>query len=195
MPTARRVERVEAVLARRQPDLRVVLEGVTLAHNASAVVRTCDAAGVLYLDIVSPEPTLVAFNEAITTGVERWLEIGFHRSTAECLGRLRAEGFLIAATDLGPGTISHADFDYTRPTALVFGCEGEGISEEARSLADVRLGIPMVGMVQSLNLSVSAAIILYEAFRQRSARGFFDSPRLPADEMERLRRKWLGPGA
>ncbi len=81
--------------------------------------------------------------------------------------------------------------DYCRPTAIVFGSEREGLSPAARDGADVRIKIPMFGMVQSLNLSVSAGIILYEAVRQRLARGFFDSPRLSPEEFEKLLAGWM----
>lgn len=191
MPTERRIARVRSVLDRRQPDLRVVLEGVSNAHNASAVMRTCDAAGVLYLDLISPNPELLAFNEAISTRADRWLEIGVHASAAARLSDLKAAGHLIVATRLGEGARPFAEIDYTRPVAVVFGSEADGISDEALSFADEVARIPMHGMVQSLNLSVSVAIVLYEAYRQRAARGFYDAPRLPAAEYERLYRKWL----
>ncbi len=191
MPTERRIARVRSVLDRRQPDLRVVLEGVTNAHNASAVMRTCDAAGVLYLDLISPNPELLAFNQAISTRADRWLEIGVHASAAARLAELKAAGHVIVATRLGEGARPFAELDYTRPLAVVFGSEADGISDEALSLADEVVRIPMHGMVQSLNLSVSVAVVLYEAYRQRAARGFYDAPRLPAAEYERLYRKWL----
>jgi len=192
MPTEKRIERVTRVLSSRQPDLRVVLEGVTIAHNASAVIRTCDASGVLYLDIISPNPELVEFNEAITTRTEKWLEIKVHSSSRECLTRLKKEGLKIAAAHLGEASIRYTELDYAQPLVLVFGSESEGISEESLRLADYRIKIPMVGMVQSLNLSVSVGIILYEAFKQRREKGFFDGRRLKDPEFERLRSKWLG---
>lgn len=166
MATDRRIDRITSVLERRQPDLRVVLEGVTIAHNASAVMRTCDAAGILYLDLIAPNPELVVFNEAITTRTDKWLEIGIHSSATECLSGLKARGFAIAVTRLTDEAVPYASLDYTRPTALVFGSESDGISDEALALADHVIRIPMIGMVQSLNLSVSVAIVLYEAYRQ-----------------------------
>jgi tRNA (guanosine-2'-O-)-methyltransferase len=192
VPTERRIEKVTRVLSSRQPDLRVVLEGVTIAHNASAVIRTCDASGILYLDIISPNPELVEFNEAITTRTEKWLEIKTHSSSRECLRRLQKDGFKIAVTHLGEESIPYTELDYTQPLALVFGSESEGISEESLGFADYRIRIPMVGMVQSLNLSVSVGVILYEAFKQRREKGFFDGRRLEDAEFERLRSKWLG---
>jgi tRNA (guanosine-2'-O-)-methyltransferase len=192
MATDKRIERIESVLARRQPDLRVVLEGVTIAHNASAVIRTCDAAGILYLDLISPNPDLLEFNEAITTRTEKWLEIGVHASASECLSGLKARGFAIVATRLSDDAVPYTEPDYGRPTAFVFGSESDGISAEALAFADRVIRIPMVGMVQSLNLSVSVAVVLYEAFRQRQALGHFDRNRLEPAEFEALKAKWLG---
>jgi tRNA (guanosine-2'-O-)-methyltransferase len=191
MATDKRIERIEGVLSRRQPDLRVVLEGVTIAHNASAVIRTCDAAGILYLDLISPNPELLHFNEAITTRTDKWLEIGVHASASECLAGLKARGFAIVATRLSDDAVPYTEPDYGRPTALVFGSESNGISEEALAFADKVIRIPMVGMVQSLNLSVSVAIVLYEAFRQRQALGHFDRTRLEPADFEALKAKWI----
>ena len=191
MPTPERTDRVEKVLSLRQPDLRVVLEGVTIAHNASAVIRTCDAAGILHLDLISPNPELLRFNEAITTRADKWLEITAHGSAAECFTPLKEAGFMIVATHLQKEAVPYTEIDYTQPLALVFGSESEGISAESLAFADKIVRIPMLGMVQSLNLSVSVAVILYEALRQRAANGFLDKARLPAAEFDRLKKKWL----
>jgi len=191
VPTEERIARVEQILSTRQSDLRVVLEGVTIPHNASAVMRTCDAAGVVYLDLISPNPELLNFNDSITTGAHKWLEIEIHSSPADCLSKLKEKGMTVAATSLGKDSLPYTEFDFTRPTALVFGNESEGLSREALALADVVIQIPMLGMVQSLNLSVSAAVILFEAVRQREKAGFFSSPRLEPEELDLLRRKWL----
>jgi len=191
MPTPERIEKVERVLAHRQADLRVVLESVTVAHNASAVIRTCDAAGVLYLDLVSPNPELVRFNEAISTRADKWLEIGVHPTPAACLKPLKKAGFEIVATHLTRDAVPYTSIDFAKPIALVFGSEAEGITDDCLAFADKIVRIPMFGMVQSLNLSVSVAIMLFEALRQRAARGYGDKSKLPAAEHERLRKKWL----
>jgi len=189
--TDRRIARVEAVLAARQPDLRVVLEGVTIAHNASAVIRTCDAAGVLYLDLISPNPELVELNEAITTRTEKWLEIGVYGSASECLSRLKERGFAIVATRLAEDAVPYTEVDFGKPTAIVFGSESDGISDEALAFADRVVLIPMAGMVQSLNLSVSVGIVLYEALRQRRALGRSETSRLSPAEFQAFRERWL----
>lgn len=194
MPTDRRLRRVTDVLDRRQPDLRVVLEGVAIAHNASAVLRTCDAAGVLDVDVISPNPDALVFNKAITTRADKWVRIRVHASASECLAGLRAEGYLIVATHLGEGAIPYREVDYTRPIAIVFGSESEGISAEALAHSDLRIRIPMVGMVQSLNLSVSVGIVLYEAFHQRLGKGLYAGRRLSPERYDALLKDWLGEG-
>jgi tRNA (guanosine-2'-O-)-methyltransferase len=191
MPTPERIEKVERVLSHRQADLRVVLEGVTIAHNASAVIRTCDAAGILYLDLIAPNPELLRFNEAISTRADKWLEIAVHPAPAACLGPLKKAGYEIVATHLGRDAVPYTEVDLAKPVALVFGSEAEGISDDCLAFADKVVRIPMLGMVQSLNLSVSVAVMLYEALRQRAAKGYAEKSRLPAAEYERLRRQWL----
>ena len=191
VPTKERIQKVSRVLSLRQPDLHVVLEEVTNTHNASAVVRTCDAAGVLYLDIISSAGDPFPVNEAISTRAEKWLHFSNFTSTKECLNQLKQNGFKIAATYLGKEAIPYTDIDYTQPLAVVFGNESEGISEKARDLADYVIKIPMIGMAQSLNLSVSVGIILYEAMKQRMEKDFYDDKRLSSAEFETFMKTWL----
>jgi tRNA (guanosine-2'-O-)-methyltransferase len=192
MPTEQRIAKVKKVLAGRFADLRVVLEEVKNTHNASAVVRTCDAAGILFLDVISRENLPFPVNEAISTRAEKWLNIDTFTDTKECLSLLKAQGFAIAATYLGDDTIPYTDVDFTKPIAVVFGNEAEGISLEARDMADFAIRIPMAGMVRSLNLSVSAGIILYEALRQRLVSPSYRHKGLPPRELDALAREWLG---
>ena len=182
---------MKRVLSLRQPDLRVVLEEVTNTHNASAVVRTCDAAGVLYLDIISSSGEAFPVNEAISTRAEKWLHFSYYRSTEHCLDHLKQKGFKIAATCLREKSIPYTAVDYTQPMAVVFGNESEGISEEARNMADFLIKIPMIGMAQSLNLSVSVGIILYEAMKQRMEKNFHKENRLSPKEFKSFMKTWL----
>lgn len=191
VPTKERIRKVKRVLSLRQPDLHIVLEEVTNTHNASAVVRTCDAAGVLYLDIISSGGEPFPVNQAISTRAEKWLHFSYFPSTEECLNRLKKEGFKIVATHLGEESIPYTAIDYTQPLAIVFGNESEGISEEARDLADYVIKIPMIGMAQSLNLSVSVGIILYEAMKQRKEKGSLGKKKLSSKEFESFQKSWL----
>ncbi len=171
------------------PDLHVVLEEVSNTHNASAVARTCDAAGVLHVDVIYAFPEAFPVNEAISTGAEKWLNLTRYSSARDCLARLKQQGLAVVATHLGSDAVPYSAVDYARPVAIVFGNESEGISPAALALADHVIKIPMTGMAQSLNLSVSVGIVLYEALRQRLAAGY--APRLTPEEYGRFRKKWL----
>ena len=192
VPTKERIEKVKRVLSLRQPDLRIVLEEVKNTHNASAVVRTCDAAGILHVDVISASGDPFPVNEAISTRAEKWLQFHYHTSATDCLTQLKKEGFKIAATHLSHDSLSYLDMDYAQPIALVFGNEAEGISDEALELADYKIRIPMIGMAQSLNLSVSVGIILYEAMKQRQDKGYYKSRRLSSKEFKAYQDEWLG---
>ncbi len=193
MPTKARIKKIEKLLSRRQPDLRVVLEEVTNTHNASAVVRTCDAAGILHIDVISAEAEPFPVNEAISTRADKWLNFSHYASTEECLKKQKAKGFKIAATHLKKDAVSYTSLDYTQPIAIVFGNESQGISEEACALADYIIKIPMFGMAQSLNLSVSTGIILYEAVRQRIEKGYYGKVRLSPEEFAYFKDRFLTP--
>jgi tRNA (guanosine-2'-O-)-methyltransferase len=191
--TERRVERVRAVLRQRQPDLTIVLEDVHDPHNASAVLRTCDAVGVLrvHLVYVLEQPPRGSFSRTVSGSAAKWLQIERWRSIAACYAALRAEGFAILATALRPESVDLYEADLTRPVALVFGNEHRGVSPAAIDGADASLMIPMVGMIQSLNISVACAIGLYEALRQRRASGAYDRPGLDDATLAELESRWL----
>jgi len=191
MPTQRRREKIKRVLDHRQGDLRVVLEDVVNTHNASAVVRTCEAAGVMYLDVIYNQPRTFPVNEAISTRAEKWLAINLYSSTQECLTYLKKKGFIIATTALLAEAVPYTEVNFTRKMAIVFGNEAEGISDKAREMADFSIRIPMLGMVQSLNLSVSVGIILYEALRQRHLENNWSRHCLSPEEIDFFTQQWL----
>jgi len=97
----------------------------------------------------------------------------------------------ILVTELSEESLDFREVDYTRPTLLLFGNEKEGVTPEVSALATRRIVIPMHGMVQSLNVSVAAALILYEAERQRKAAGFYDRPRLDESRCQALMEEWI----
>lgn len=191
--TTRRQERVRQVLSRRQPDLTVVLENVHDPHNVSAILRSCDAVGVLKAHVIySVEtPPDELFSRQTSASAAKWVDVEQHASVGACYERLRADGLTILATALGPGAKSPFEWELAEPVALVFGNEMRGVSPEALALADGAIEIPMMGMVQSLNVSVACAVCLYEAYRQRAATGAYDQPRLSQEKFESLEQEWL----
>jgi tRNA (guanosine-2'-O-)-methyltransferase len=191
-PTERRRHRVRGVLSRRQPDLTIILENVHDPHNVSAVLRSCDAVGILGVHVVytieAPPPAFARQTSASST---KWIDYTAHDSIKDCYASLREKGMLIAATAWNDDRVQLYDVDFTRPIAVAFGNEMRGLTEEAVEFADINVVIPMVGMVQSLNISVACAVTLYEAFRQRSNAGLYDSPRLGQSELEARAEEWL----
>jgi tRNA (guanosine-2'-O-)-methyltransferase len=190
--TERRRSRIRAVLERRQPDLTIVCENIHDPHNVSAILRTCDAVGVLCAHAVYTieEPPSIAFARETSAGAAKWVAVERHESIAGCYESLHREGFTILATAIGPGAKQLYEWDFTAPIAIVLGNEMRGVSAEAVSRADGTIAIPMVGMVQSLNVSVAGAVCLYEAFRQRLVAGRFDEARFGAEELDRLAADW-----
>jgi tRNA (guanosine-2'-O-)-methyltransferase len=189
---ARRRKITEAVLGRRR-GITVVLEDIHDPHNAAAIVRTCDAFGVQRVICVYEREKAVnpkRVGRTSSSSANKWLDFTVYRSSADCIRALRAAGYRIVVTALAPGAVPLAAIDFTaEPIALVFGNEHQGVSAEMIAAADETLIIPMRVMVQSLNVSVTAAICLYEVLRQREASG--KDFALSAEEQQRLTADFL----
>ena len=192
MPTPERIRRLREVLSRRQPDLTVLMENVSKPHNLSAILRSADAVGVLEAHAVHPTGHVPTFHHT-AAGVARWVYLRVHQSPEEAVGHLRERGFFVYATRLSPRAVDYRELDYTRRVAVVLGSEKWGVSEEIAALADAEVRIPMMGMVQSLNVSVAAAVILFEAQRQRLKAGLYDRPRLDPETFRRVLFEWAYP--
>jgi tRNA (guanosine-2'-O-)-methyltransferase len=166
----RRYERLKAVLDRRMGDLTVLLEHVEKPHNLSAILRSCDAVGVLEAHAACLSGRLPTFNST-AQGSQKWVPLQLHSSSAEALQALKGRGFRVYGTLLSTTAIDYRACDFSCPTAFVLGAEKWGLSPEAAALVDQAVIIPMRGMVQSLNVSVATAMLLAEALRQRQAAG------------------------
>src|SRR5210317_1411994 len=175
--TDQRRQRIEAVLANRQPDLTVLAEHLHKPRNLSAIVRTCDAVGINEVHAVPGEEGL-AIHWKTSQGAEKWMKVRAHEDLSSACSFLRSSGFQLVAAHLSESAADYRDLDYTVPTALVVGTELFGVSEQALALADQQVRIPMKGMTQSLNVSVACAVVLYEAMRQREIAGMYGRLRL-----------------
>ncbi|MBE9567607.1 MAG: tRNA (guanosine(18)-2'-O)-methyltransferase TrmH [Proteobacteria bacterium] len=171
--TPERLAIIKASLDRRQTDLTVVMENVRKPHNLAAVARTLEAVGGLEIHAIT-ELTSIRLTQMSAGGTRKWIKVSKHPSTEQGLHHLKQQGFQIIATSLSENSKDYRDIDYTRPTAILLGEELEGISEQAKQMADESISIPMAGMVQSLNVSVASALVLYEAYHQRMAAGAYD---------------------
>jgi tRNA (guanosine-2'-O-)-methyltransferase len=190
--TPERRARLDGVLDRRQPDLTVLAENLHKPRNLSAVVRTCDAVGVTDIHVV-PGETNVRKHWHTSQGAEKWVGLKVHESTRGACEQLRSEGFTILAAHLSDNAVDYREIDFTRPTALLIGTEAFGVSDEGLRWVDREIVIPMMGMSQSLNVSVATAVVLYEAVAQRRAAGMYDESRMAPERHGQLRFEWLHP--
>ena len=187
----RRTARIRQALANRQNDLTIVLENVHDPHNVSAVLRTCDAVGVLTVELVYTIEKFPRVGRKASSSATKWVERRKHRSIDDCYQTLRSEGSRLYAAVIDDRAKSLYDLDCTDRVAFVFGNEHRGVSAEAAAAADATFKIPMMGMIESLNISVACAVTLYEALRQRLRLPHFPGAQIPDKEMEELLKQWL----
>ena len=190
----RRFERLKAVLDRRMGDLTVLLEHVEKPHNLSAILRTCDAVGALEAHVVSLKGRLPTFNST-AQGSQKWVPLHPHASSLDAARALKERGFRLYGTHLSVEAVDYRQCDFTGPTAFVLGAEKWGLSEDMAAVVDQAVVIPMNGMVQSLNVSVAAATLLFEALRQREVAGKVPQAGegLDPDRYQRLLFEWAYP--
>ncbi len=165
-----RFNRLKSVLNKRQSNLTVLLENVEKPHNLSAILRTCDAVGVLEAHTICKEGKTPTFNST-AQGSQKWVKLNEYPEINNAITALKKKGFRLYGTSLDINATDYRECDFTGPTAFVLGAEKWGLSEEGKNLIDQSIYIPMRGMVQSLNVSVAAAILLFEALRQKELTG------------------------
>jgi tRNA (guanosine-2'-O-)-methyltransferase len=164
-----RKARIDEVVAHRTRTLTVVMEAFCDPQNVNAVVRTCEAFGIQDLHVVEGVMKPYDRNRKVSQNADKWLDVHRWQGTRACLEHLRGQGFAIYATHIGPGSRSLSELSFAGNVALVFGNEHRGVSAEALALADAQYVIPMFGFVQSLNVSVAAAISIAKAVERRVA--------------------------
>lgn len=191
--TPERYQKIRRVLARRQPTLTVLMDEVNKPHNFSAILRTCDAVGVLTAHAVPPKSGVLPTFDATSGSAHKWVAVQRQPDAVTAVRQLQAAGLQVLATHLSQRSLDYREPDYTRPTCVLLGAEKWGVSDEAAEIADANIVIPMFGMVQSLNVSVAAATILFEAQRQRLSAGMYDTPQLAPAELDRLAFEWAYP--
>ncbi|WP_130735868.1 RNA methyltransferase [Flavobacterium sp. J27] len=156
-----RKQRFIEILANRTRHFTVVVEDVYQMHNTSAVMRSCEVFGIQDLNVIEQKFSKT-IDKQIALGAEKWVDIHEFGSNASCINSLRKKGYQIIATTPHNESCFLHEFDITKPAALFFGTEKEGLSEDVMRQADGFLKIPMVGFTESLNISVSAAIIIQD---------------------------------
>ena len=157
--TENRKERFQKVLENRTKHFTIAVEDIFQLHNTSAVMRSCEVFGIQELNVIEERYTK-SIDKEIAMGAQKWVDINKFESVTDCVKTLKEQGYQIIATTPHEKDCLLDDFDISKPSALFFGTERDGLSEEILNAADGFLKIPMVGFTESLNISVSAAIII-----------------------------------
>ena len=190
----RRFERIKNVLNSRMKNLSVLVEAVNKPHNLSAILRTCDAAGVFEANFICEKDKVKTFNST-AQGSQKWVKLNNHEKIISAVSELKKKGFKLYGTTLNERSTDYRNFDYSENTCFVLGAEKWGLSDQLISKVDESIFIPMSGMVQSLNVSVAASILLFEAIRQRERKGLLplNGEGLSAEEYEKTLFEWSYP--
>ena len=188
--TDERLQKIIETATARQFSLRVVMENIHDPHNVSAIFRTCDAVGVPKISLLYTFESFPRISKTSSSSANKWIEVERYDNTKLCYDDLRKQGFKIYASMLNKDAKNIYDIDLTKKIAFVFGNEKRGVSPEAVKLSDETFYIPMRGMIQSLNVSVAAAVTLYEAQRQRVLKGKYKKSELSKEELDQLIDKW-----
>ncbi len=157
--TDNRKERFQQVLAMRTNHFTIAMEDIFQLHNTSAVMRSCEVFGIQQLNVIEERYTK-SIDKEIAMGAQKWVDVNRFDSISGCISNMKSKGYQIIATSPHENDCDLDDFDITKPSALFFGTERDGLSEEVLQNADGFLKIPMAGFTESLNISVSAAIII-----------------------------------
>ena len=187
----KRTAKITRAVKYRQPDLVVVLENIHDPHNVSAIIRTCDSIGVGEVHLVYYIEKFPKIGKKSSASAYKWVKKKNFKSIDECYNELRSKGYKIYATCLEGDSKSMWNVDFTGKVAVVLGNEHRGVSEEAWKKADGNILIPMFGMIQSLNVSVATAVILYEIARQRYSKGQYDNHKYSEEQYEKILQEWL----
>ncbi|MSR85251.1 tRNA methyltransferase [Candidatus Uhrbacteria bacterium] len=191
--TKERKKKMETVLAKRQPGLMVVMENVDDPHNVGAILRSCDAFGVLDVHLLYTNgrtPRMKELKSRAAASTLKWLRVTKWNSVSKLVKELKKKKIKIAVTTLLGKTKDPVQMDLTQPVALVIGNEHAGASKEIVKAADLILKIPMNGFVESFNVSVATALLLYEAFRQREKKGMYDQAQMTKKEQAKVLKMW-----
>ena len=179
---------IEKLIVNRTRHVTVVLEDIFQAHNASAVVRTCECFGIQDIHAIKQRNKFSPIN-TISKGASQWLDLYNYKTSAECYENLKKSGYKIVATTPHKKSISLQQLDLSQKVAFVFGTEDVGLSKEAIELADEYVTIDMFGFTESFNLSVSVGICLYDAISR--LRNSDINWHLPESELLDVRLGWI----
>lgn len=178
----------DKVVRQRTNHFTVVTEDVYQLHNTSAVMRSCDVFGIQNIHVIE-ERNLKKIDREIAMGAQKWVTLNRYHNSGDCIQNLREQGYQIVASTPHHDAAMLADFDISKPSAIFLGTETNGLSEEILDQADTFIKIPMAGFTESLNISVSAAIILQDITQRLRASKL--NWELTENEKNEVKLEWL----
>tara|TARA_A100001234_G_C12600764_1_gene374947 strand:- start:282 stop:935 length:654 start_codon:yes stop_codon:yes gene_type:complete len=184
--TPKRFEKIKSILNKRQPDLTVIMDNVHKPHNLAAIIRSCDSIGIGSIYGISPKNKNIGVNLKSASGSNRWVNLKIYRNITSIISKLKDQSFSIYAANNSNAAINYDKINFKKPSAIILGSELEGLSKQSLKLVDKEIKVPMQGMVESLNVSVANAVILFEAQRQRLKAGLYKKCRLNKKIYEKL---------
>ena len=184
--TEKRFQKIQQVVSRRQKFFTIVLENIHDPHNVSAILRSADAVGIDKVYLIYNTCKFPKVGRVSSASANKWIELVKFKNVKDCFDELKKKKFRIYSTHISESIKDYSLFELnlTGKTAFVFGNEHEGVSDEVKQLADRNFLVPMYGMVQSLNVSVTVAVCLYEALRQREIKGKYDKSEYVRKELK-----------
>lgn len=189
--TEKRKRKIISVVKASQKSLQVIIENIHDPHNVSAIFRTCDSVGIGKVSLVYNLDEFPKIGKKSSASAYKWVKKEKFKTMKDCTAKLKQNGYKVFVSSIAENSKNIYDLDLTQKTAIVFGNEHRGVSKEAEKIADEKFIIPMYGMVQSLNVSVAAAVVLYEALRQRREKGMYDKSEFSNEELDSKINEWI----
>lgn len=190
MKTESRLKKISNVLSLRQKDVTIVIEDIHDPHNVSAIFRTADAVGIPEINLVYKNEKFPKIGSLSSASANKWIDKIKYKNVEDCISNLKKNNFTIYSAAITESAKNYLEYDFTKPTAFIIGNEHRGLSPEAIKNSDEIIKIPMMGMVQSLNVSVATAILLFELYRQRLLKKMYQTPKYTAEEMNEKILNW-----
>ena len=183
----KRMNRFNDILSQRTNFITVAVEDVFQMHNTSAVIRSCESFGIQQAHLIEGKYGQ-RLDEEIAMGAQKWVDVKRYKNSKEAVDALKKKGYKIVATSPHANSSLLQDYKLDGKVALFFGTENKGLSDYVLENADASLKIPMVGFTESLNISVSAAIILQQLTTKLKSSGL--EWKLNPTEMMEKRLDW-----
>ena len=187
--TDHRRQRMLSTVAKRTNHVRLVVQDVHQPHNVSACIRSAEGFGIQNIDVVTLKTKFDA--STVARGVDNWVDITKHQTVEACIDKLHNNGYIVAAAFPYGDALTLDELPVDKPIALAFGNEHEGLDLAWRDRADIRFTIPMVGIVESLNISVCAAISMYSATQRAKAAIASEHYYLSEEQQQILLNQWI----